>query len=47
VEAIQRILAGQTLTTGVASAGAIFDAPGFLGALSTYISLEPGPPAGT
>jgi len=36
-----RILTGQTQTAGVASAGAIFDAPDFLRALSTYISFDP------
>jgi hypothetical protein len=40
VEAVHRILTGQTSTTGVASAGEIFDAPGFLRALSAHISLE-------
>jgi short subunit dehydrogenase-like uncharacterized protein len=41
VEAIHRILTGQTRTTGVASAGEIFDAPDFLRSLSAHISLEP------
>jgi saccharopine dehydrogenase-like NADP-dependent oxidoreductase len=41
VEAVHRILTGQTRTTGVASAGKIFDAPDFLRALSAHISLEP------
>jgi hypothetical protein len=45
VEAIHRILTGQTRTSGVASAGQIFDAPGFLRALSAYICLEPAPTA--
>ncbi|MDG9702638.1 saccharopine dehydrogenase NADP-binding domain-containing protein [Streptomyces sp. DH37] len=40
VEAVDRILAGRTRTTGVASAGAIFDAPDFLRALSPHIHLE-------
>jgi uncharacterized protein YbjT (DUF2867 family) len=40
VEAVHRILTGRTKTTGVASAGEIFDAPDFLHALSAYISLE-------
>jgi hypothetical protein len=40
VEAVHRILTGQIRTTGVASAGAIFDAPDFLQALSTHISVE-------
>jgi hypothetical protein len=44
VEAIHRILAGQTRTTGVASAGEIFDAPDFLRALAPHISIEPGAP---
>jgi hypothetical protein len=42
VEAINRILTGQTRTTGVASAGEIFDAPDFLRALAPHISLELG-----
>jgi saccharopine dehydrogenase-like NADP-dependent oxidoreductase len=41
VEAVHRILTGQTRTIGVASAGKIFDAPDFLRALSAHISLEP------
>jgi saccharopine dehydrogenase-like NADP-dependent oxidoreductase len=40
VEAVHRILAGQTKAVGVASAGEIFDAPDFLRALSPHISLE-------
>ncbi|MFC5835221.1 saccharopine dehydrogenase family protein [Nonomuraea insulae] len=40
VEATDRILTGRTRTAGVASAGALFDAPGFLRALSPDISLE-------
>ncbi|GGJ72337.1 saccharopine dehydrogenase [Streptomyces brasiliensis] len=40
VEAVHRILTGQTRTVGVASAGEIFDASGFLRALSSHISLE-------
>jgi hypothetical protein len=40
VEAVHRILTGQTRTTGVASAGAIFDAPDFLHALSAHILFE-------
>jgi hypothetical protein len=39
-EAVQRILAGQTLTTGVASAGAMFDAADFLRALAPHITVE-------
>ncbi|MBG6091899.1 saccharopine dehydrogenase family protein [Actinomadura viridis] len=41
VEAVDRILTGRTGTTGVASAGTIFDAPDFLRALSAHISLAP------
>jgi len=41
VEAVHRILTGQTRTVGVASAGEIFDAPDFLRALSSHISLIP------
>ncbi|WP_155372524.1 saccharopine dehydrogenase family protein [Catellatospora vulcania] len=40
VEAVHRILAGQTRTTGVASAGEIFDAPDFLRALSAHLAIE-------
>lgn len=40
VEAVDRILTGRTRTVGVASAGEIFDAPDFLRAVSTHISLE-------
>ncbi|MGW0391001.1 saccharopine dehydrogenase family protein [Streptomyces sp. NPDC003042] len=40
VEAVQRILAGHTRTTGVASAGAMFDAADFLRALTPYLSVE-------
>jgi hypothetical protein len=40
VEAVQRILAGQTLTSGVASAGAMFDAADFLRALTPHLSVE-------
>ncbi|MFA1540517.1 saccharopine dehydrogenase family protein [Actinomadura monticuli] len=40
VEAVDRILTGRTKTTGVASAGEIFDAPDFLRALSPHISVE-------
>ncbi|MEZ0093619.1 trans-acting enoyl reductase family protein [Streptacidiphilus sp. EB129] len=40
VEAVQRILTGRTRTTGVASAGAMFDAADFLRALSPYLSVE-------
>ncbi|CAL9622812.1 hypothetical protein SUDANB176_05884 [Streptomyces sp. enrichment culture] len=37
VEAVGRTLTGRTRTTGVASAGALFDAPDFLRALSPHI----------
>ncbi|MEV5321185.1 saccharopine dehydrogenase NADP-binding domain-containing protein [Streptomyces sp. NPDC052687] len=40
VEAVDRVLTGRTQTTGVASAGEIFDAPAFLGALSAHLSVE-------
>ncbi|TVT25172.1 saccharopine dehydrogenase [Amycolatopsis rhizosphaerae] len=40
VEAVDRILTGRTRTTGVASAGAAFDAPDFLRALSPHLSLH-------
>lgn len=40
VEAVGRILTGRTRTAGVASAGAVFDAPDFLRALSAHISLD-------
>jgi hypothetical protein len=40
VEAVDRIVTGRTKTTGVASAGAAFDAPDFLHALSTHLSLH-------
>ncbi|WP_137991005.1 saccharopine dehydrogenase family protein [Streptomyces vilmorinianum] len=40
VEAVHRILTGRTRTVGVASAGALFDAPDFLRALSPYLSVE-------
>ncbi|MEU4779459.1 saccharopine dehydrogenase NADP-binding domain-containing protein [Micromonospora sp. NPDC023633] len=40
VEAVHRILTGRTRTVGVASAGAVFDAPAFLRALSAQMSLE-------
>ncbi|MGW5668336.1 saccharopine dehydrogenase NADP-binding domain-containing protein [Micromonospora sp. NPDC003776] len=41
VEAVQRILDGRTRASGVASAGAIFDAPDFLRALSADLAIEP------
>lgn len=40
VEAVQRVLSGRTLTTGVASAGAMFDAADFLRALAPYVTVE-------
>ncbi|MDW4903923.1 saccharopine dehydrogenase NADP-binding domain-containing protein [Streptomyces sp. ADMS] len=40
VEAVGRVLAGRTRTVGVASAGAVFDAVDFLGALSGHVSFE-------
>jgi saccharopine dehydrogenase-like NADP-dependent oxidoreductase len=40
VEAVQRILAGQTRTTGIAAAGRMFDAPDFLNALSKHLKLD-------
>jgi NAD(P)-dependent dehydrogenase (short-subunit alcohol dehydrogenase family) len=40
VEAVERILAGRTRTTGLASAGAMFDAVDFLSALAPHLSAE-------
>ncbi|MEU3556079.1 saccharopine dehydrogenase family protein [Streptomyces fragilis] len=40
VEAVERILSGRVRTKGVASAGEIFDAADFLGALSEHLSVE-------
>jgi hypothetical protein len=40
VEAVHRLLTGRAGTAGVASAGAIFDAPDFLRALSPHISVD-------
>ncbi|MEV4414765.1 saccharopine dehydrogenase NADP-binding domain-containing protein [Catellatospora sp. NPDC049609] len=40
VEAVDRLLDGRTRTTGVAAAGAIFDAPDFLRALSAHLTVE-------
>ncbi|TCO28482.1 saccharopine dehydrogenase-like protein [Kribbella steppae] len=40
VEAVRRLLAGQTRTTGVASAGAMFDAADFLRSLAPHLSVE-------
>ncbi|MFG2692377.1 saccharopine dehydrogenase family protein [Kitasatospora sp. NPDC048407] len=42
VEAVDRILTGRTRTTGVASAGAVFDAPDFLRALSAHLAPKFG-----
>ncbi|GAB2865749.1 saccharopine dehydrogenase NADP-binding domain-containing protein [Actinocorallia aurea] len=46
-EALDRILTGRTRTTGVASAGEIFDAPDFLRALSPHVTVELPAPAAT
>ncbi|MFH8393316.1 saccharopine dehydrogenase family protein [Streptomyces sp. NPDC018036] len=40
VEALDRVLTGRTVTTGVASAGELFDAPDFLRALSPHVTFE-------
>ncbi len=40
VEAVRRILAGHTRASGVASAGAMFDAADFLRAMSPHLSVE-------
>ncbi len=40
VEAVDRILTDRIRTTGVASAGAIFDAPDFLDALSAHLTVH-------
>jgi hypothetical protein len=40
VEAVNRILTGRTRTTGVASAGTVFDAPDFLDALSAHLTIH-------
>ncbi|WUH93618.1 saccharopine dehydrogenase NADP-binding domain-containing protein [Streptomyces sp. NBC_00433] len=39
-EALDRVLTGRTRTTGVASAGEMFDAPGFLYALAPSVTLD-------
>ncbi|MEV0156037.1 saccharopine dehydrogenase NADP-binding domain-containing protein [Micromonospora sp. NPDC050686] len=39
VEAVERILTGRTRRTGVVSAGAAFDAPNFLRALSAHLTV--------
>jgi hypothetical protein len=43
VEAAHRLLTGQAKTSGVASAGEIFDAPDFLRALGAHLSLDQYP----
>lgn len=43
VEALDRVLTGRVRTTGVASAGRIFDAPDFLTALTPHITLRSRP----
>ncbi|MFE5795658.1 saccharopine dehydrogenase family protein [Streptomyces sp. NPDC056503] len=40
VEAVHRVLTGRIRTTGVASAGALFDAADFLGALAPHVTWE-------
>ncbi|MFC9945032.1 saccharopine dehydrogenase family protein [Streptomyces pratensis] len=40
VEAVHRILTGRVRALGAASAGAVFDAPDFLGALSAHLAFE-------
>ncbi|WP_232237418.1 saccharopine dehydrogenase NADP-binding domain-containing protein [Actinoalloteichus fjordicus] len=40
VEAVDRILSGRTRTTGVASAGRLFDAPDFLRALAAHVTVD-------
>ncbi len=40
VEAVRRLIAGETRTTGAASAGAMFDAADFLRSLAPYVSVE-------
>ncbi|MGW0504337.1 NAD(P)H-binding protein [Micromonospora sp. NPDC003241] len=40
VEAVDRILTGRTRAVGVASAGAVFDAPDFLDALSPHLRVH-------
>jgi hypothetical protein len=42
VEAVQRVLDGRTRTTGIASAGAMFDAADFLQALAPYLTVSGG-----
>ncbi|WP_228974513.1 saccharopine dehydrogenase NADP-binding domain-containing protein [Streptomyces sp. DH12] len=43
VEAVERILTGRAKAVGVASAGAAFDAPDFLRALSPHLTCAPHP----
>jgi hypothetical protein len=45
VEAVHRVLTGQTKASGLASAGEMFDAPDFLRALSSHITVERFPTA--
>ncbi|MEV4615055.1 saccharopine dehydrogenase NADP-binding domain-containing protein [Kitasatospora sp. NPDC049258] len=40
VEAVDRILSGRTRTVGVASAGELFDAADFLGALAPHLTVD-------
>ncbi|MFF0749456.1 saccharopine dehydrogenase NADP-binding domain-containing protein [Streptomyces sp. NPDC004267] len=40
VEAVDRVLTGRTRTVGVASAGELFDAADFLGALGAHLTVE-------
>ncbi|MFG2642203.1 saccharopine dehydrogenase NADP-binding domain-containing protein [Streptomyces sp. NPDC048370] len=40
VEAVDRLVTGRSRTVGVASAGAMFDAPDFLRALSAHLTVE-------
>ncbi|MGW7072904.1 saccharopine dehydrogenase family protein [Streptomyces sp. NPDC054855] len=40
VEAVDRILTGRTKAVGVVSAGEVFDAPDFLHALSSYLTVD-------
>ncbi|MFI5983811.1 saccharopine dehydrogenase family protein [Streptomyces sp. NPDC051555] len=40
VEALDRVLTGRVRTTGVASAGQVFDAPDFLAALAPHVTLR-------
>jgi hypothetical protein len=47
VEAVDRVLTGRARTTGVASAGALFDAPDFLDALAPHIVWERLPATGS